>query len=45
MIVFKKNGIMEFAVKWMEQEKKIIPSKVSWAQKEKYGIYLVVSDN
>lgn len=37
----KKNGIMKFAVKWVELEKKIILSEVTETQKGKCGMWIL----
>ena len=39
----KNNDIMKFAGKWMELEKKIILSEVTKTQKDKHGIYSLIS--
>jgi hypothetical protein len=36
-----RKEIMNFKGKWMELEKKIIPSKVSQTQKGKHSVYLL----
>ena len=38
-----KNNIMKFVGKWMELGKKIIPSEVTQTQKDKHGMYSLVS--
>jgi hypothetical protein len=38
-----RHDIMKIAVKWMGQEK-IIPSAVTQIQKDKYGMYSLISE-
>ena len=40
--VVKKNDILKFAGKWMELGKTIL-SEVTQTQKDKYGMYLLIS--
>ena len=41
-LAIKNNDIMKFAGKWMELEK-IILSEVTQTQKDKHGMYLLIS--
>ena len=43
--LIKNNDNLKFIGKWMEIEKKIIPSQVTWAQKDKHGIYSLISQH
>lgn len=38
-IIVIKNGTIKLAGKWIEQEKKIIPSEETHTHKDKYSLY------
>ena len=40
----KHNDILKFAYKWIELEKKTILSEVIQTQKDKHGIYSLISE-
>ena len=42
--VVKKKDIMKFADKWTELEKKIILNQVAQTQKDKHGMYSLISE-
>ena len=39
----QKNDILKFAGKWMELEKKNIPSEISQVRIDKHGMYSLIS--